>query len=98
MLTCQKHLFSLPDDVHYLNCAYMSPLARRVEHVLPGRNAAPGSLFPVEDVLFSGVLYEVAARMATADGHAAEAGDVPGESAIETTENPVSVRGFLEHF
>ncbi len=31
MLTCQKHLFSLPDDVHYLNCAYMSPLARRVE-------------------------------------------------------------------
>ena len=31
MLTCQKHLFSLPDDVHYFNCAYMSPLARRVE-------------------------------------------------------------------
>ena len=31
MLTCQKHLFSLPDDIHYLNCGYMSPLARRVE-------------------------------------------------------------------
>ncbi len=31
MLTCQKHLFSLPEDVHYLNCAYMSPLARPVE-------------------------------------------------------------------
>ena len=31
MLTCQRDLFFLPDDVHYLNCAYMSPLARRVE-------------------------------------------------------------------
>lgn len=31
MLTCQKHLFSLPADLHYLNCAYHSPLLRRVE-------------------------------------------------------------------
>ncbi|MBI4408313.1 MAG: aminotransferase class V-fold PLP-dependent enzyme [Gemmatimonadetes bacterium] len=31
MLSCQKQLFSLPDNVHYLNCAYMSPLLRRVE-------------------------------------------------------------------
>jgi selenocysteine lyase/cysteine desulfurase len=31
MLTCQSHLFSLDPTVHYLNCAYMSPLARRVE-------------------------------------------------------------------
>ncbi len=31
MLECQKDLFSLPNDVHYLNCAYMSPLARSVE-------------------------------------------------------------------
>ncbi len=31
MLACQKPLFSLPDDLHYLNCAYMSPLARPVE-------------------------------------------------------------------
>ncbi len=31
MLTSQKHLFSLPDDVHYLNCAYMSPLSKNVE-------------------------------------------------------------------
>ena len=31
MLSCQKHLFSLPEDVHYLNCAYMAPLSRRVE-------------------------------------------------------------------
>ena len=26
MLSSQKHLFQLPDDITYLNCAYMSPL------------------------------------------------------------------------
>ena len=31
MLPSQRSLFSLPDDLHYLNCAYMSPLARPVE-------------------------------------------------------------------
>jgi selenocysteine lyase/cysteine desulfurase len=30
-LDCQKHLFSLEDNVHYLNCSYMSPLLRSVE-------------------------------------------------------------------
>lgn len=30
-LPCQKHLFSLEDGVHYLNCAYMSPLLQSVE-------------------------------------------------------------------
>jgi selenocysteine lyase/cysteine desulfurase len=28
--TCQRELFSIPRDVHYLNCAYMSPLSNRV--------------------------------------------------------------------
>jgi selenocysteine lyase/cysteine desulfurase len=31
MLHCQKSKFSLPDDEHYLNCAYMSPLSTVVE-------------------------------------------------------------------
>ncbi len=31
LLTCQKDLFLLPDNIHYLNCAFMSPLAKRVE-------------------------------------------------------------------
>lgn len=31
MLACQKHLFSLPDHLHYLNCAFMAPTARKVE-------------------------------------------------------------------
>jgi selenocysteine lyase/cysteine desulfurase len=30
-LPCQRHQFSLPEDVHYINCAYMSPLMRSVE-------------------------------------------------------------------
>lgn len=31
MLDCQRHRFQLPPDLHYLNCAYMAPLAREVE-------------------------------------------------------------------
>ncbi len=30
-LACQRDAFSLPEDVRYLNCAYMAPLARAVE-------------------------------------------------------------------
>ena len=29
-MTNYKNLFSLPSDMHYLNCAYMSPLSKRV--------------------------------------------------------------------
>jgi len=31
MLSCQKHLFLMSDDHHYLNCSYLSPLLKRVE-------------------------------------------------------------------
>ena len=30
-LQCQRALFALPEDVHYLNAAYMSPMLRTVE-------------------------------------------------------------------
>ena len=30
-LGCQRRQFSLPDDFHYLNCAYMGPLPRVAE-------------------------------------------------------------------
>ena len=30
MISCQRHLFDLPEGVTYLNCAYMSPLMRSV--------------------------------------------------------------------
>lgn len=32
-LPCQKTLFDLPEDVHYINCAYMSPLMNHLEDV-----------------------------------------------------------------
>src|SRR5690606_29601378 len=31
VLACQKEHFRLPDDLHYLNCAYMAPRSDRVE-------------------------------------------------------------------
>lgn len=30
MIACQRSRFAIPGDVHYLNCAYMSPLAHEV--------------------------------------------------------------------
>jgi len=30
-MNCQKHLFQMPAGIHYLNCAYMSPLLKSVE-------------------------------------------------------------------
>ena len=30
MIASQRHLFSIPDEVHYLNCAYMAPLSHAV--------------------------------------------------------------------
>ena len=51
MLECQRHLFSLPDDVHYLNCAYMSPLLRSVEEAgIAGirRKRVPSEIVPAD--------------------------------------------------
>ena len=31
MISCKKNLFSIPPGQHYLNCAYMSPLSKRVQ-------------------------------------------------------------------
>ncbi len=49
MLSHQKHLFQLPEDIVYLNCAYMSPLLKSVEEagikgILRKRN--PSSIKP----------------------------------------------------
>jgi len=46
-LGCQKALFSLPEGQHYLNCAYMSPLSRRVQEAGAAgiqREATPWSI------------------------------------------------------
>ena len=56
-LTGQKHLFSLPEGIHYLNCATRSPFSRSVEqagHDALTRHANPFGLHP--DEFFSGAV------------------------------------------
>ncbi len=55
MIPCQRHLFDIPDDVAYLNCAYMSPLmkpALEAGTVGLARKAHPWELTP--DNFFTG--------------------------------------------
>jgi len=55
MLPCQRHLFDIPDDVAYLNCAYMSPLMKPVIEAGGAglaRKAHPWELTP--DKFFTG--------------------------------------------
>ena len=55
MIPCQRHLFDIPEDVAYLNCAYMSPLMRPVietGNVALARKAHPWELTP--DQFFTG--------------------------------------------
>jgi selenocysteine lyase/cysteine desulfurase len=55
MIPCQRHLFDIPDDVAYLNCAYMSPLMKpALEAGTAGlaRKAHPWELTP--DKFFAG--------------------------------------------
>ena len=56
-MNCQKHLFQLPEGIHYLNCAYMSPLLMSVEEKgIEGmrRKRNPISIKPVD--FFTGVV------------------------------------------
>jgi selenocysteine lyase/cysteine desulfurase len=51
MIDCQKQLFSLPDDLHYLNCGYMSPLLKEVEEAgVAGmrRKRVPSNIAPAD--------------------------------------------------
>jgi selenocysteine lyase/cysteine desulfurase len=51
MLDCRRADFSLPDGLHYLNCAYMSPLPRSVEDEgvrAIRRKCAPHSIGPAD--------------------------------------------------
>jgi selenocysteine lyase/cysteine desulfurase len=51
MLNCQRHLFSLPEGLHYLNCGYMSPLSKRVEEagiVGMRRKRVPSDISPTD--------------------------------------------------
>src|SRR6202451_646167 len=66
MIPCQRHLFDIPDDVAYLNCAYMSPLMKRaVEAGITGleRKAQPWQIVPGQFFSGSEEFRAVAARL-----------------------------------
>ena len=49
MLPCQRSLFALPQGLHYLNCAYMAPLAEAVRYAgiaAIDRRADPSQITP----------------------------------------------------
>ncbi len=73
MLPCQAAEFSLPPDHHYLNCAYMSPMPRRVERV--GNRAiaakrAPSAVTPADFFRHGELLRQAFADLIGAQGSA----------------------------
>ena len=51
MIPCQRARFAMPDEVHYLNCAYMSPLSHAVSQALVDgalRKQAPWTYRPAD--------------------------------------------------
>lgn len=69
MLSCQKSRFALPDDEHYLNCAYMSPLSTAVEAAgVAGvaRKRVPSRLTPADFFTESARARELFARLINA--------------------------------
>lgn len=51
MLSCQKDKFSIPNEITYLNCAYMSPLSRQVTAAgIDGvqRKTSPWNVAPID--------------------------------------------------
>jgi selenocysteine lyase/cysteine desulfurase len=92
MIPCQRHLFSIPDEVTYLNCAYMGPLTHAT--VAAGeaglrRKATPWTVPPADffgeseiaRALFAGIVGAdaegVAIVPATSYGIAVAAANVP---------------------
>lgn len=51
LISCQRHLFDIPDDIAYLNCAYMSPLMHAVREAGERgvrRKCRPWEIFPAD--------------------------------------------------
>jgi selenocysteine lyase/cysteine desulfurase len=70
MLSCQRALYSLPNELHYLNCAYMAPLSRPVEEAgIAGllRKRDPTSITPQDFFDGSDALRRRFARLIGAD-------------------------------
>jgi selenocysteine lyase/cysteine desulfurase len=72
IIPCQRDRFSIPTDIHYLNCAYMSPLSHAVLAAMEEggrRKAAPWTYRPQD---FFTVCEEFRAKAAAIAGAAAD--------------------------
>jgi selenocysteine lyase/cysteine desulfurase len=72
ILPCQRHLFEIPDDIAYFNCAYMSPLLRTVRETgerSVGSKSRPWELTPAS---FFEVLHTARTRFAGLIGATAD--------------------------
>ncbi|MGI9416368.1 MAG: aminotransferase class V-fold PLP-dependent enzyme [Geminicoccaceae bacterium] len=72
MIPCQRHLFEIPDDVAYFNCAYQSPLLRSVAEAgvkAVRRKVTPWKVTPADFFTESEQARDLFARLvnATAD-------------------------------
>lgn len=70
MLDCQRGRFQLPPDSHYLNCAYMAPMAAEVEaagHEGLRRRRDPSRIPPASFFTESDAVREPFARLVGAD-------------------------------
>jgi len=69
-LDCQRDLFEIPDDISYLNCAYMSPQLRSVREAgvaAIGRKAQPWTITPADFFSDSEVARALFGRLIGAD-------------------------------
>lgn len=70
MIPSQRHLFDLPRDIAYLNCAYMSPLLTRVVEIgaaAVARKARPWSIRPSDFLTGPDAARALFARLIGAD-------------------------------
>jgi selenocysteine lyase/cysteine desulfurase len=70
-LDCRRSDFSLPPDVHYLNCAYMGPLPLRAQdagHAGIRAKAVPTAIEPADFFRDSNTARDLFARIIGADG------------------------------
>ncbi len=71
MLAHQRDLFEIPEDIVYLNCAYMSPLLRSVREageIAIARKSRPWNIRPQDFFEESEVARHLFAELINADG------------------------------
>ena len=69
MLENQRHLFDIPEDVHYLNCAYMSPLLKssvQAGHAAVDAKARPWTISQADFFSYSKTARELFAGLINA--------------------------------